>query len=189
MLLFPARGQTQVPQAEPSRRVEPRWGSRLAEAARAGAVLELGNSHARRDAATNAANAQCRLGWRISSPQFCWRLTLQNFPPTCFVCGGAPLRVRQARHECDFLHHAAQHLARADVPEPVAEGLRIGRMVALQKPGASGLWSWGSWGMFSAAYQLHNFSTAKTSWRPKNSEHTGREGSLGLAGQSSTGSV
>ena len=36
---------------------------------------------------------------------------------------------------CDLFRHAAQRLARADVPEPVVEGLRLGRMVALQKPG------------------------------------------------------
>ena len=35
---------------------------------------------------------------------------------------------------CELLHNAAQCLARAEVPEQIAAGLRLDRMVALQKP-------------------------------------------------------
>ena len=152
MLVFRARGQTHVPQAELFRRVEffaqRRWGDLLAEAARAGAALEPRNSHALCNADTEAnvrrraeraaplahlgelsaassaleaaplapANAdtlaelrdpgkrpkhvkcRCRPDWRSSSPQPRWRLTLQNFEPTCFVRGGALPPVRQSRH-------------------------------------------------------------------------------------------
>ncbi|CAK0894886.1 unnamed protein product, partial [Prorocentrum cordatum] len=36
-------------------------------------------------------------------------------------------------HCCDLLHHAATLLARAEIPGPVAEALRLGRLTALRK--------------------------------------------------------
>ena len=36
-------------------------------------------------------------------------------------------------HCCDLLRHAATLLARADIPGPVAEALRLGRLTALRK--------------------------------------------------------
>ena len=35
---------------------------------------------------------------------------------------------------CTLLHHAAERLARADVPVPVVAAIRAGRIVALRKP-------------------------------------------------------
>ena len=58
---------------------------------------------------------------------------------------------------CGLLHNAAQCLARAKLPEQIAAGLRLGRMVALQKPAGGvralvmGVFGPGSWAMFFGA--------------------------------------